>query len=791
MSATVHITGTVSALTEDGSTFEAPIDATVAGSIEGGQGQATSATMTITGTLNATADSGATLTVPLDLSTSGPITPGEQPVVTTPATVTITGIVNAVSDTGATFRAPITATVTGEITQPEGTPPGSATAATVTITGTVSAIADTGATLTAQLDTTTTGEVVPPDTVTPPDPVEPPPAGTLRATVTMAGATFVFDETAGVDLGDYHDPDFRFTERCTRVTRPDTPIRIDVRRMEGRVSVVFGQGFWQDTAHYNLPEYDVTIEGSELRELVTLHCPYHSTYQRWRWCSAEWPFPMRTMVQLYAAKLLPRFDPRLTRGQEISYGHVSYEIMGLAGLCPYMPQTGGRGDIGHLTAWQGSYVCHENDPACLADVIAQGEAAATYTWDYCDSETNAVIDPIAQYPQATQYNAQSGTPFISYASGMSFVNATVHGSPGTVLSPNGSPPTWNYLIDANRQQYRVPVDLTIGTDGTVTSPFELLGTNEPAYGPASVLDNWSNVMPDVTAEILDGTYSRGSGIVMDSAHQPACSYLPLLLTGDPYYLENLQRQAVFIIIENPSAPVRGYGVGQPRAAGWSARTLASAAKVSPQDPPSWLLPKSLFLKAINDWADNHFYPETVANPSDVRQILHLACAGYSNNGTPDPTLTWFQFYQEDICLGGLSWLALLHPDTKWPEIVKWHSEQTMARLDPQSGWSLNCPTGYFIKGTDTSWPDTYDTWGLAWEANAPFLGMNYSDTLPIPNTGEYDYWSHMSAGMAIAWQAGCQNAEPLTRLLTAITTGLEQGGGRQIEPNRAIAGPVS
>jgi hypothetical protein len=48
----------------------------------------------------------------------------------------------------------------------------------------------------------------------------------------------------------------------------------------------------------------------------------------------------------------------------------------------------------------------------------------------------------------------------------------------------------------------------------------------------------------------------GSGVILDGAHQPALSYVPFLLTGDSYYLENLQRQVMFILSENPSTIVR-------------------------------------------------------------------------------------------------------------------------------------------------------------------------------------------------------------------------------------------
>ena len=274
---------------------------------------------------------------------------------------------------------------------------------------------------------------------------------------------------------------------------------------------------------------------------------------------------------------------------------------------------------------------------------------------------------------------------------------------------------------------------------------------------------------------------------------PACSYWPFLLTGDPYHLENLQRQCAFFVMENPSAPVRSYGVIQPRAAGWSGRTLASCAKVSPESPPSWLLPRSVFLKAINDWANNFVYPETVENSAPNRSVLHLASGGYLDKDGEGAVLV--QPFQEDICLGGWSWLALLHPDTKWPGIVHWHCQQTIARCDGKSGWSCEYPSEYHMQALPTAGASAFSSWPECWAANAGYYGTTVDDCateVPIPEAGNCDYWTHMSAGMAIAWQAGCvENEAALSRLLTSITAGLEQGGGRAMECNRCIAGPVA
>jgi hypothetical protein len=232
----------------------------------------------------------------------------------------------------------------------------------------------------------------------------------LTATITLNGQTFVFAEDSGVDLGDYHDPAGRFVMSCRRVQVRGCPLRVDYRRIRERnwYSVVFGCGDIA-TDPINVGAYDVTLNDGT-RAPQTMRVPIHPGYSRWRWNSGRWPFPVARIADLTAAKLLPRFNPALTRKTDRYNGPYHYTPMGLPGLTAYMPMTGGRGDIGQVTDAQGWYICHEDDPRALDDVLAQGEAAGTYTWDFLDPATNAVIDPIIQHPQATLYGPQAGSP---------------------------------------------------------------------------------------------------------------------------------------------------------------------------------------------------------------------------------------------------------------------------------------------------------------------------------------------------------------------------------------------
>lgn len=75
----------------------------------------------------------------------------------------------------------------------------------------------------------------------------------------------------------------------------------------------------------------------------------------------------------------------------------------------------------------------------------------------------------------------------------------------------------------------------------------------------------------------------------DTAHQPSFAYVPYLVTGDHYYLEEMQFWAMYsTFTSNPSYREHGKGLvkwDQVRGQAWTLRTLAQAAWISPDADP--------------------------------------------------------------------------------------------------------------------------------------------------------------------------------------------------------------
>ena len=86
----------------------------------------------------------------------------------------------------------------------------------------------------------------------------------------------------------------------------------------------------------------------------------------------------------------------------------------------------------------------------------------------------------------------------------------------------------------------------------------------------------------------------------DHAHLPSFSYVPWMLTGDPYYLEGLQFEMVWVVGRSQNVGVsefpRVVHNEQMRSLGWAVRTTIQAALGVPDDVPSWLVPGSYY-----DW----------------------------------------------------------------------------------------------------------------------------------------------------------------------------------------------
>jgi hypothetical protein len=172
----------------------------------------------------------------------------------------------------------------------------------------------------------------------------------------------------------------------------------------------------------------------------------------------------------------------------------------------YMPQTGGRPDIGLMPGWAVTYLL-SMDKDAKAATLGAADQAGSWSAHYRDKKTDRVVS-LLDYPYMTVLGRQTDT-----------------------LNP-------------------------------VTKKYESF----PTCGG------------DCNSELT-----------ADSAHEPNFAYLPYLVSGDHFYLEELQFWAMFNMFQaNPGYRDNIKGLlkaDQVRGQAWGLRTLAEAAAITPDADP--------------------------------------------------------------------------------------------------------------------------------------------------------------------------------------------------------------
>jgi hypothetical protein len=209
------------------------------------------------------------------------------------------------------------------------------------------------------------------------------------------------------------------------------------------------------------------------------------------------------------------------------------------------------------------------------------------------------------------------------------------------------------------------------------------------------------------ADALPVAYAPGGGWAPETAHTPSLSYVPYLITGSHYYLDELQAQASWELA-SVSPAARSYAAGlldgnasgtyQVRAQAWILRDLADAAYISPDGSP---------LKS-------YFEQKTAANAADYikKYVTNDFAAGsgqlegYVEGNNHSQTAPW----QQDFLAMTLTSI----------------DHRGLADTDPMLSWMSNFVAGRFLSGDKG-----YD----------PFSGAAYWLNVADPTTGQrYSTW---------------------------------------------------
>ncbi|TAL04114.1 MAG: hypothetical protein EPO08_02375 [Rhodospirillaceae bacterium] len=526
----------------------------------------------------------------------------------------------------------------------------------------------------------------------------------LKATITLNGKSHDYAMRDGEDLGDFHSEIGGFIQRCVRTTRSDCPLIVYFRpdRDSERIEVVFELGRIWNTQPAHLDAYSVTITlGDE--QHAAIEVPKHFWFSRWRWQSE--PRPVVSKINdLIDQKLLP---PYKVEGGDL-VGNTSPSAPGAA-----LPQASnadhpkglpGGGQIklpdgGKITAQGNALGLGQKTP----DTSGKN-SAPDLTYSIMGSAgITRNMGQTGERPDIGMVTEYQGRYIVTGAAdALAIVRAQAEGA-GTV--------PW-HMRD---EKTGAPVDLN-------------LYSTMSWYGAHA--DN-----PHVA--------TLPSDILVESSHQPALAYLPYILTGDPYHLEDLQFAANWNRGGLP--PDYRLTVPQTRGFAWSMRTLAQAAKVTPASTPRWLLPRAYWIKELSEklqWVTTAF----VDNPDPLYRVFRVVgeISGRREESPAAPAGSYFAPWEDDFVAAVLGWIVLMGFED-WRKVFLWKLGSTLARTNGQSGWSRSWPSPYrFALRTGPTVP-VVGSWAEAWKLNARLQDLEEGDTAH----GDPVYMAYARAGLVM------------------------------------------
>jgi len=160
----------------------------------------------------------------------------------------------------------------------------------------------------------------------------------------------------------------------------------------------------------------------------------------------------------------------------------------------------------------------------------------------------------------------------------------------------------------------------------------------------------------------------------DTSHQPGFAYVPYLVTGDYYYLEELQFWAMYNTFEsNPNyrKNVKGlYQDGQIRAQAWSMRTAAEAAYITPDNDAL----KGELTTIVDNNLD--WYNATYVGNTSTSNQLGVLTNGYAYSYLGN---TGIAPWQDDFFTSALGHVAELG-FTKAKPILEWKVKFPIMRM---------------------------------------------------------------------------------------------------------------
>jgi hypothetical protein len=236
----------------------------------------------------------------------------------------------------------------------------------------------------------------------------------------------------------------------------------------------------------------------------------------------------------------------------------------------------------------------------------------------------------------------------------------------------------------------------------------ILGNPGDALNPAT---GKNEKLPDLT------TVTQG---VVDCAHQPGICYLPYLLSGDYFYLEQLQFFATYdMYFGNPYYREFGKSLVHPdqvRGQAWSMRTIAQAAAITPDD--HYL--KSHFTTCYADNIAWYVAKYVDGNSNPLGVIEDQALAYNINGGSANGLACW----QDDFFTMSIGHGVELLGNSEAKRLLDWKAKFQVGRmLDPAICVQDSCAYSLGVKTTSSA--PMFPTLAQCWQFTIPASQAQY------------------------------------------------------------------
>lgn len=315
-------------------------------------------------------------------------------------------------------------------------------------------------------------------------------------------------------------------------------------------------------------------------------------------------------------------------------------------------------------------------------------------------------------------------------------------------------PGWSamYLLSMDKRAKEVMLG-TADLAGSWSSHYRNQATDRPIslvdYPYMTILGNIGDTKNPATGKYeafpaCATTSACKSPYAHDSSHQPAFAYLPYLVTGDYYYLEELQFWSMWnTFAPNPAYRQHVKGLlssNQVRAQAWSLRSLAEAAYITPDNDA---LKQQLlyYLKNNVDWYDATYVHNSAANA--LGALTHSGAVIYKSNTAVAP-------WQDDFFTAAVGRTVELGFDQAKPLLV-WKAKFPISRMiDPEGCWIL--AANYTINVRDSGTSAIYSSYGQAYRASyIPQLGALKCASIEMANylklkVGQMEGYADSSVG---------------------------------------------